>query len=70
MYQDCMLDWVDWVWDLYNKGSRHGGRDTCLLMDECSVHLMLSVCNRMNKCGSEVEFITSSNNTYEIIHAS
>jgi hypothetical protein len=29
-------------------------------MDKLSVRLMRSVCNRINKCGSEVEFIPGS----------
>jgi hypothetical protein len=55
--QDRMLDWDDWFWDPYNNGSHHGGRDTYLLMDKLFVHLMKYVCNIINKCGSEVEFI-------------
>jgi hypothetical protein len=39
MDQDRILDWV-FVWEPYNKGSRHDGRDAYLLMDEFSVHLM------------------------------
>jgi hypothetical protein len=27
-------------------------------MDEFSIHLMRSVCNSINKCGTEVEYIT------------
>jgi hypothetical protein len=57
MDQDHILDWVNFVWDPYTKGSRHGGQNRYLLMDELSVHLMRSVCNSINKCDTEVEFI-------------
>jgi hypothetical protein len=33
-------------------------------MDELSVHLMQSVCNRINKCGSKVEFIPGGYTRY------
>jgi hypothetical protein len=29
-----MHDWIDTVWSPYTKGTRRGGRDTYLLMDE------------------------------------
>jgi hypothetical protein len=35
-----MDDWIDTVWSPYTKDTCRGGRDTYLLMDEFSVHLM------------------------------
>jgi hypothetical protein len=57
MEQYHMLDWVNCMWEQYTKGSRRDVRDTHLLMNEFSVHLVRSVCNSINKCGTEVEFI-------------
>jgi hypothetical protein len=57
MDQDHIMDWVNYVWGPYAKGSHHYGKDTYILMDELSVHFMHFVCNSINKCGTEVEFI-------------
>jgi hypothetical protein len=57
MYQDHMLDWVNCVGDPYTKGSPCDGRDMYLFVDEFSAHLKRSVCNSINKCCTDVEFI-------------
>jgi hypothetical protein len=35
-----MHNWIDTLWSPYTKDTHRGGRDTYLLMDELSVHLM------------------------------
>jgi hypothetical protein len=45
------------VWVPYTNGSRRDRQYMYLIIDEFSVHLMRSVCNSINKCGTEVEFI-------------
>jgi hypothetical protein len=52
-----MHDWIDTVWSPYTKDTRRGGRDTYLLMDEFSVHLMGEINHKINKLGTETEFV-------------
>jgi hypothetical protein len=49
--------WIDTVWSPYTKDTRRGGRDTYLLMDEFSVHLMGEINHKINKLGTENEFV-------------
>jgi hypothetical protein len=57
MDEQAMMKWVDEVWGPYTKGPRRDGRDTYLLQDEFTVHLMGSVNNQINKLRTEVDII-------------
>jgi hypothetical protein len=52
MDEQAMMKWVDDVWGPYTMDPRRDGRDTYLLQDEFSVHLMGSVNNQINKLGT------------------
>jgi hypothetical protein len=57
MDKQAMMKWVDAVWVPYTKDPRCDGRDTYLLQDGFSVHLMGSVNNQINKLVTEVDII-------------
>jgi hypothetical protein len=52
-----MHDWIDTVWSPYTKDTHLGGRDAYLLMDEFSVHIMGEINHKINKLGTETEFV-------------
>jgi hypothetical protein len=45
------------VWSPYIKNTRRGVRDMYLLMDEFSVRLMGEINHKINKLGTETEFV-------------
>jgi hypothetical protein len=55
-----MHDCIDTVWSPYTKNTRRGGHDTYLLMDEFSAHLMGEINHKINKLGTETEFVPGS----------
>jgi hypothetical protein len=57
MYKARMHGWIDTMWSPYTKDTRRGGRDTYLLMDEFSVHLMGEINHKINKLGTATEFV-------------
>jgi hypothetical protein len=57
MDEQSTMKWVDEVRGPYTKDSLRGGRETYLLKDEFSMHLMESVNNQINNLGTEVDII-------------
>jgi hypothetical protein len=53
--QGCMTGLI--LCGVYTKDTRRGGRDTYLLMDEFFVHLMGEINHKINKLGTETEFV-------------
>jgi hypothetical protein len=52
-----MYDLIDTVWSPYTKDTRHGCRTTYLLMVEFLVHLIGEINHKINKLGTETEFV-------------
>jgi hypothetical protein len=52
-----MYDWIDTFWSPYTKDTCRWGRDTYLLMYEFPVHLMGEINHKINKLGTETEFV-------------